>query len=162
MSEERKLTTVEDLLGGYKEKDLELSTGKVFTIQSFAPGNLMIDIGSPLVQMLIEASEEDLRRTTLDMPMTNAGRAWTRIEQLVCDNVTSVRFSPEPQNYLPTGLVSLRRLSLVEIQELYVGIQELSISPEELENFRKVHRESEDESEQSELASEDSEDSGEE
>ena len=158
---EKTLTTIEDLLDGFKEKDHELSTGKVFRIQSFMPGNLLIEIGSPLVELLTEASEEDLRRMPLDVPNTNAGRVWSHFEQIVCDNVTNIRFSPEAQNMLPRGLVSLKRLTLVEIQELYVAIRDLSISPEELETFRKAHEPTE-EPEQSELDTEDSEDSGEE
>ena len=158
---EKTLTTIDDLLKGYKEDDFELSTGKVFRIQSFAPGNLLIEIGSPIIEALTEASEEDLRRMTLDMPNTRAGRAWSHFEQIVCDHVVSVRFSPEPQNFLPEGLVSLRRLSLLEIQELYVGIRDLSVSPEELETFREAYR-TDGDSGESELDSEDSEDSGEE
>ena len=158
---ERVLTTTEDLLSGYKEEDVELSTGKVFTIQSFTPGNLFIDIGSPIVEALTEATEEDLRRMPLDFRNTNAGRAWMRFENVVCDNVISVSFSPEPQSQLPEGLVSLKRLTLAEIRELYVAIRDLSISPEELETFRKSGK-STKESEQSELDTEDSKDSGEE
>lgn len=158
---ERKLTTVEDLLSDHKEKDHELSTGKVFTIQTFMPGNLLIEIGSPIVEALTVASEEDLRRMPLDIPTTQAGRVWSYFEQIVCDNVISVRFSPEPQNMLPTGLVSLKRLTILEIRELYVAIRDLSISPEELETFREAHKPTEG-AEQSELDSEDSEDSGEE
>lgn len=159
MSDERQLTTVEELLGGYKEEEVELSTGKVFTIQSFTPGNLLIEIGSPLVEILTSSLEEDLRRMPLDIPNTNAGRVWTQFEQIVCDNVTSIRFSPESQNVLPDGIVSLKRLSLVEIQELYIKIRDVSISPEELETFRKVHTTTEDEPEQPELDKADSEDS---
>ena len=158
---ERILTTAEELLSGYKEEDFELSTGKVFTIQSFTPGNLLIDVGSPIVELLTDASEEDLRQLPLDLPNTQAGRAWSHFEQIVCDNVTNVRFSPEAQNMLPRGLVSLKRLTLVEIRELYVGIRDLSISPEELEAFREAHKATE-EPEQSEVDTEDSEDSGEE
>ena len=156
---ERKLTTVEDLLSGYKEKDHELSTGKVFTIQSFSPGNLLIDVGSPIVDSLSSATEESLRSAPLDMPLSNAGRVWSQFEQIVCDNVTSVRFSPEAQNVLPTGMVSLKRLSLIEIQELYVAIRDLSISEEELEIFRAAHQETDDESELEDVATEDGEDS---
>ena len=158
---EKTLTTIDDLLGGYKEENVELSTGKVFTIQSFMPGNLLIEIGSPVVEMLTEASETDLRRMPLDMPTTQAGRVWSQFEQVVCDNVISIRFSPEPQNVLPTGLVSLKRLSLLEIRELYLEIRNLSISPEEIETFREANRDTE-EPEQPELDTEDSEDSGEE
>ena len=159
MSDERQLTTVQNLLDGYKEEEVELSTGKVFTVQSFMPGNLLIEIGSPLVEILTTAIEEDLRRMPLDIPNTNSGRVWNQFEQIVCDNVTSIRFSPESQNVLPDGIVSLKRLSLVEIQELYIKIRDVSITPEELETFRKVDRAVSDESEQPELDQTDSEDS---
>ncbi|MYA99783.1 hypothetical protein F4X90_08895 [Candidatus Poribacteria bacterium] len=158
---EKMLTTIEDLLSGYQEKDFELSTGKVFTIQSFTPGNLLIDVGSPIVELLTDASEEDLRQMPLDLPNTRAGRAWSHFEQIVCDNVTSIRFSPEAQNMLPTGLVSIRCLTLGEIRELYVAIRDLSVSPEELESFREAHK-TDEEPEQSEVDTEDSEDGGEE
>ena len=121
----------------------------------------MIEIGSPLIDMLTTAGEEDLRQLPLNFPNTAAGQAWQHFEQIVCDNVTSVRFVRESQNILPDGLVSLKILSLMEIQELYTKIRDLSISPEELENFRKIHQ-SDQESEQSELDTEGGEDSGEE
>ena len=57
MSKELTLTSFDDLLGDYKEGTVELSTGKVFSIQNFSPGNLLIEIGSPLVDMMTEASE---------------------------------------------------------------------------------------------------------
>jgi len=158
---EQTLTTIADLLQGYKEKDITLTTGKTFTIRSFTPGNLLLDVGSPLVERLTEASEEDLRALPLDAPNTNAGRSWSRIEQVVCDFVTSVSFSPEPQKYLPEGLVSLRLLTLTEIRELYIGIRDLSISPKELAMFRKT-RGADEGSKHEELDSENSEDSGEE
>jgi len=158
---EQALTTYEDLLDGYKQEVVQLSTGKRFRIQTFMPGNLMIEIGSPIVESLTEASEEDLRQQPLDFPRTEAGRVWSRFEQVVCDNVISIRFSLEPQDVLPEGLVSLSRLTLGEIQELYIKIRDLSISPEELETFRKA-RGTAEESEQPELDTEDSEDTGEE
>ena len=162
MSKELTLTSFDDLLGDYKEGTVELSTGKVFSIQNFSPGNLLIEIGSPLVDMMTEASETDLRRLPLDVPGTTSYRVWTQFEQIVCDNVISIRFSTEAQNVLPRGVVSLKRLSLVEIQELYVKIRDLSITPEELETFRAVEKPDNEESEQQGVDTEDSEDSGEE
>ena len=156
---EQTLTTIDDLLGNYKEDTIELSTGKSFTIQSFEPGNLLIEIGSPLVDTLTEASDEDLRRLPLDVPGTAAHRVWSQFEQIVCDNVINIRFSPEPQNVLPRGLVSLQRLTLAEIQELYVGIRDLSISPEELETFRAAQNPNYEKPEQPEVGAENSEDS---
>ena len=160
MSEEKVLTTIDDLLGNYKEEQVTLSSGKSFTVQNFSPGNLLMSIGSPLVDMMTEASENDLRRMPLDVPGTTANRVWTQFEQIVCDNVISIRFSPEPQNVLPEGIVSLRRLSLGEIQELYVKIRDLSMSPEELETFREAQDPNYKRSEQQEVDSEDPEDSG--
>ena len=158
---EKTLTTLDDLLAGYKTKDHELESGKVFTIQSFEPGNLLIEIGSPIIDALTKATEDELRMLPLDIPTSNAARGWAHFERIVCDNVTSIRFSPEPQNMLPTGIASLRILTLVEIQELYIAIRDLSISPEELESFREAYRAAR-EPEQQELDSEDSKDSGEE
>ena len=159
---EQKLTTIEELLGDYKEDTAVLSTGKSFTIQSFQPGNLLIEIGSPLVDAMTEASEDDLRRMPLDVEGTAAHRVWSQFEQIVCDNVVSVRFSPEAQNFLPRGLVSLKRLTLGEIQELYIKIRDLSISPEELETFRKAQAPGNNESEQQEVDTENGENSGQE
>lgn len=153
------LTTFQDLISGYKEELVELSTGKRFMIQSFMPGNLMIEIGSPLIEILTEATEDELRSMPLDIPTTNAGREWSRIEQLVCDNVTNVVFARGAQKTLFDGVVSIRRLTLVEIQELYVKIRDLSISPEELANFRKTRGAGTDESEHEELDTSDREDS---
>ena len=161
MSEKKKLTTIEDLLTGYQEEDVELSTGKVFRVQNFTPGSLMIEIGSPLTEMLIEATEESLRQTSIDIVGTRANIAWGRFEKVVCENVISVRFSPEPQKDLPNGIVSLQRLTLGEIRELYVAIRDLSISPEELETFRESYKTDEN-SEREELDKENREDSGEE
>lgn len=160
MSEEKQLTTIEDLLGDYKEEEVTLSTGKTFTIQNFNPGNLLIDIGAPIVDTLTEASEEDLRRLPLDVPGTNANRTWVQFESIVCDNVISIRFSPEAQNALPRGMVSLQRLSLGEIQELYVKIRDLSIPPEEIETFQETEESVDEQPEQQEVDTEDGEDSG--
>ena len=157
----KELTTIEDLLSGHKTDEIELSTGKRFEIQSFMPGNLLIEIGSPLIEMMTDCDESSLRRMALDVPGTAAGIAWSRLEQVVCENVTNIRFSPESQNILPIGIVSLKRLTLGEIRELYIGIRDLSITPEELATFRESFQNPE-ESEQSKLAAEDSEDSGEE
>ena len=103
-----------------------------------------------------------MRRLPLDVPGTTSYRVWTQFEQIVCDNVISIRFSTEAQNVLPRGVVSLKRLSLVEIQELYVKIRDLSITPEELETFRAVEEPDNKESEQQGVDTEDSEDSSEE
>ena len=153
-----KYTTADDLLVGYSQKDVTLSTGKVFQIQSFSPGSLLINLGSPLVDALTDMPDADLSRVPLETAGTRANTVWQEIKRIVCDNVISVTFVAEPQSSLPTGYVSLSRLSNAEIQELYRMIRDLSVPEEELELFRKIYEEEQGTAEPA-VANENSEDS---
>ncbi|MYA99782.1 hypothetical protein F4X90_08890 [Candidatus Poribacteria bacterium] len=95
-----------------------LSTGKIFTIQSFP-----LHLADSYFDFLAESGEDDLR---VLLEHANPRRMWNRLEDIVCKNVVSVRFCILPQNMLMEGFVSLKCLSLVEIGELYLKIRDLS------------------------------------
>ena len=117
------LTTAEDLLVGYTKKTVSLSTGKVFEIESFVPGSLMININAPLIQEFVGETDDESAEELLN---TRLGVVTEPIKQLVCDHIINVPFSMLPQWRCQNGVVSIDRLTLGEIRELFKEMCALS------------------------------------
>lgn len=122
-TENLRLTTVADLMEGYQRKTVPLSTGKVFEIESFIPGSLLINVGAPLLQAFIEETDEDRAELLFN---TDLGMVSEPIKQLVCDHIVSVSVSMQPQWRCGKNVVSIDRLTLAEIRELFKEMCALS------------------------------------
>ena len=110
-------TTVADMLQDYSTKTVTLKSGRVFDIESILPGNLLLNLKSPLVMEFLEQAgeenqDENLYQTTVPV-VTDA------VRQLVAMHVTSVPISMQPQSRCPEGVVSIDRFTLDEIRELF-------------------------------------------
>lgn len=124
-------TTPAELLQHYKRETITTSNGHTYEIQSFVPGNLLIDIGSPVVLQFTETDNEkpDPPVETSPREQQNIGN---HIKQIVCDHVTSLEFSPFPQHLCPENVVSINQIAQIEILEIYRHIRDLS--------FKEVNR----------------------
>ena len=132
----QELTTEEEILSSIKTKVVTLASGRRFEIQSFNTGNLLFHLGHPHIDAILTAEEVTLRGATLETPGTAVCEYWQEIKRIVCDNVISIRLKDKRQSDLPKGYVSIMMLSIMEIQELFLNIRDLSISQEELERER--------------------------
>ena len=121
--EKLELTTVADMMEGYQRKTVPLKSGKVFEIESFIPGSLLMYIGAPLLQAFIEETDEDRAELLFN---TNLGVVAEPIKQLVCDHIVSVSVSMQPQWRCGKNVVSIDRFTLAEIRELFKEMCALS------------------------------------
>jgi len=110
-------TTVAEMLQNYNTKTVTLKSGRVFDIESFLPGNLLLNLNSPLVMEFLEEVQSengsDLYQTRVPSAVTGVVRT------LVAEHVTSVPVSMQPQSQCPEGVVSIDRFTLDEIRELF-------------------------------------------
>ena len=112
-------TTVADMLQDYSTKTVTLKSGRVFDIESILPGNLLLNLKSPLVTAFLEAEdgvesdENTLYQRTAPTAVTDV------VRQLVAEHVTSVPISLQPQSRCPDGVVSIDRFTMDEIRELF-------------------------------------------
>ena len=118
-----RLTTPEDLLQGYDTTTITTENGHGYVIESFVPGNLLIDIGSPVVKQFtdgIEEGEESVRSPINDQ------NVFEHIKNIVCKHVISVRFSQAPQHLCREGTVSIDRVEQEEVLEIYRQLRDFS------------------------------------
>lgn len=119
-------TTVADMLQDYHQKTVQLKSGRIFDIVSFLPGNLLLNIESPLVLDFLAESDTPLdteppgNEKPLDLYQTRVPAVLIgTVRQLVAEHITNIPVSLQPQSQCPEGVVSIDRFTLDEIRELF-------------------------------------------
>ena len=119
-----KLATPDDFLKDYGTHTFTTESGKGYTVESFVPGNLLIEVGSPVVRQFtdgLEEGEESVRSPTSDR------NVYEYIKQLVCDHVISLKIVNFPQHQCGPKMVSINRLPHDEILEIYRELRDFSM-----------------------------------
>lgn len=119
-------TTIEDLLIDYKKRTMSTSTGKTFEIESLIPENLLINIGSPIVQQFIVEPDTIPIENRIPVSSGQAERITDEVKRIVCQHVISITISTLPQAFCGDSVLSIDRLTPTEVREIFRSIIELS------------------------------------
>lgn len=114
--------TPEELTANYITEDIITSYGRKFKVASALPGNLMIDIGSPMLESFLRPPENDDEKLLPREEYT----IYQNIKNFICNHVVSVDLSPQPQHLCPPEVVSTDRLPREEVVEIFEHIKRLS------------------------------------
>ena len=121
-------TTPTDILEDYVTDDVVTTSGRIFKVESMLPGNLMIDIGSPVIREFTETEENkpDIPEDEKLSPQEEQA-LYQHIKNIVCMHTISIKFSLSPQHLCRENVVSIDRLEREEVLEIYRGIRDLSV-----------------------------------
>lgn len=121
-----KLVTGEELLkeSGYDTHTFTTSNGHGYKVESLVPGNLLIDLGSPVVRQFTDGLEEG--EESVRTPMSDQN-IYEYIKQLLCDHVINVNFAMIPQHRCGKNVYSIDRVERDEILEIYRELREFSL-----------------------------------
>lgn len=114
--------TPEELTANYITEDIITSYGRKFKVASTLPGNLMIDIGSPMLESFLRPPENDEDK----LPPRAEYTIYQNIQNFICNHVISVNLSPQPQHLCPPDVVSTDRLPREEVVEIFEHVKRLA------------------------------------
>lgn len=155
MNDERKLTSYDDLVAEYRTTMVETSTGKVFEVQNVSPGDLLLIAGSPLMaeltlQGLDLKDAGTVSESVMAMPpakqlqlISNPDFLRT-VKKTVCLGVISVNLVDKEQKDCDAEVqeVSLARLLLPELFQIFTAILQISATDQEVKDFYSFREES--------------------
>lgn len=118
-------TTPAELLKDYRTGSITTTFGNTFGFETFIPGNLFIDLGSPVVRQftdgMVQPDEEAVTSPASDR------NVYEHIKNLVCNHVTSVTISQAPQHLCGANVISIDRIPRAEVLEIYRAMRDLSL-----------------------------------
>ena len=133
-----------------KVVSVELSTGLKFDIRAVQAADSFIGLGSLLMRRLTEEGvdiptgdafpefvQEKIQSLTpvelIELEQTEENRVGKKA--IICQGVIDVDFADMPQDDCPPGVVSIQLLSMVELNELWTHIMDLSIPERDVVTF---------------------------
>lgn len=156
MGNQRELTSYEQLVAEYRTTIVETSSGKVFEVQNISPGDLLLVAGSPLVAELTEQGLDmtdagSVSESVMAMPQSKQIELVTNpdflrtVKLTVCMGVISVNLVDKEQRECDATLheVSLSRLLIPELFQVFTAILQLSATDREVQDFYSFREESE-------------------
>lgn len=141
-----KLTTYEELDSLYRTAIVATSSGMSFKIQTVSPGDFMIVAGSPILKKLVEHDVDltnkeqisaviDGMSTQQKADLVSDGSFLRMARQIVCAGVISINFVDKLQDECDRSKqeVSVDRLPMPDLLDLFTGIMTLAVSEDEEE-----------------------------